>query len=485
MFMKKIMSYTAIACLCWLCGSVLFVSCEDNDFETGGDDPDPTEGVEVNRWIGKIMLKEYLWADEIPREPDYNLDPERFFYSLLSLKDGKENILGNHYYYSRIEANKEYTDTRTSIDPDDTYGMEFVTYNMVDDAGKPLGYYWSRILYILPDSPAEKAGLKRGDWLTRINGTRIYKDNYLQLLRGPEIELTVMKDKTKPDVTEELKISSSLPVEDNPLHYHTTLSVGGKKVGYLLYNHFTTGPKGFEDSTYDQEMKQILTGFANQNVDEFVLDLRYNGGGYLRSATLLASSLVSEDHKDDVFGIETDNKGKEYRIKFSAEGETPHLKLNRLFVLTSESTASASEAVINGLIPYYGKDNIILIGDKTEGKNVGSVRYSDNKYEWAIQPIVMRITNKEGASNDYSAGLLPDYKRDELDVLNMDLLPFGDPGEYMLGFALSLIKGAAPFSRVVRPEAKENIPVYQSIDRYRTNGVVVHPEQWAKRNAEK
>ena len=473
--MKKISLYAIIAWLGLLCSPTLFTSCSDDD---SGETPDPPkEGLAVNHWIEETMRENYLWHSEIPQESklDFNAEPETFFQSLLSLKDGKTRN-GTHHYYSYIEKNKDYVpDTRTSIDSDDTYGMEFVTFNMVDKNNKPLGYYRSWVLYVLPGSPAEEAGLKRG--------VKLNQDNFTQLLKGPAIELTILLDFSDESKTKNVALSASRKVEDNPLYCHTTLDAGGKKIGYLLYNHFTTGPDGFNDKAYDNEMKEILGEFASQNVDEFVLDLRYNGGGYVSSATILASLLVDESHKSDIFGIETDNKGKSFNIRFNAEGETTHLKLNRLFILTSSSTASASEAVINGLMPYYGKDNIILIGETTEGKNVGSLHYSDKKYEWAIQPIVMRITNKEGASNDYSAGLDPSYPLDEFE--SNQLLPLGDPDEYMLSYALKVIKGTAPSSRTVGSQKERmRIPVYQSIERHSTNGVLLPPDYLKNRVTE-
>lgn len=59
---------------------------------------------------------------------------------------------------------------RTSIDADDTYGMEFTLFNVVNDSNQPLGYYYARILYVLPNSPASSAGLERGDWIVGVKG---------------------------------------------------------------------------------------------------------------------------------------------------------------------------------------------------------------------------------------------------------------------------------------------------------------------------
>ena len=140
---------------------LLIVSCsDDNDDSIKGND-DNTD-ISINHWIEKKLRNDYLWYNELPatNKIDYTADPETFFYSLLSLKDGKTRNGKHLYYYSYMKKNKGYK-TRTSIDADNTYGMEFTLFSVVDRNNKPLGYYYARVLYILPDSPADKAGLER------------------------------------------------------------------------------------------------------------------------------------------------------------------------------------------------------------------------------------------------------------------------------------------------------------------------------------
>ena len=93
------------------------------------------------------------------------------------------------------------------------------------------------------------------------------------------------------------------------------------------------------------------------------------------------------------------------------------------------------------------------------------------------------ITNKEGASNDYSAGLDPNYPLDEFE--SKQLLPLGDPNEYMLNYALKVINGTVPSSRAVgSPKEGMRIPVYQSIERHSTNGVLLPPDYLKNKVAE-
>lgn len=239
------------------------------------------------------MRSDYLWNNDIPAQNklDFSADPQTFFRSMLSLKDGKTRNGKHLYYYSYMEKNKDYK-ARTSIDADDTYGMEFTLFNVVNDSNQPLGYYYARILYVLPNSPASSAGLERGDWIVGVKGkNNINSDNYGILLNGDRTQWLVKRGDTE---VRTIDIEASRAVEDNPLFYHNVYTRGDKKIGYLVYNHFTSGPNGYSDRTYDEEMKKIFAGFQAQGVNEFVLDLRYNGGGYENSANMLVGLLIPE-----------------------------------------------------------------------------------------------------------------------------------------------------------------------------------------------
>lgn len=459
--------------LCLFC-----VSCSDDDTDSIKGDDDDTN-LSINHWIEKNLRNDYLWYNELPatNDIDYTADPETFFHSLLSLKDGKTRDGKHLYYYSYMEKNKDYK-TRTSIDANNTYGMEFILFNIVDGNNKPLGYYYARALYILPHSPANKAGLERGDWIIGIDGKNNIKEgNYKTLLNGSAAQWTIKRNAE----TKTISIEASTSVEDNPLYYHDVLTIGDKKIGYLVYNHFTPGPTGVEDRTYDEEMKNIFADFQSQGVNEFVLDLRYNGGGYEHSANMLAGLLISEESKSKVFGIFSNNKGKVTHTRYfntETEGTAGYLRLNsnRIYILTSESTASSSELVISSLEPFM---NIILIGELTEGKNVGMQKYSDDKYEWAYWPLTTRVTN--AVSSDYSAGLIPDYDWNEFNLSqNPDdtLLPLGNPNEFMLSKAIGLITGTNRETRNMTLSSQailRNQLIYQSTDRHSTDGVLLYP----------
>ena len=178
---------------------LLGMSCSDDTPAKGNEPGNGNTELEVNEWIESVMRSDYLWNNDIPAQNklDFSADPQTFFRSMLSLKDGKTRNGKHLYYYSYMEKNKDYK-ARTSIDADDTYGMEFTLFNVVNDSNQPLGYYYARILYVLPNSPASSAGLERGDWIVGIKGkNNINSDNYGILLNGDRTQWLVKRGDTE------------------------------------------------------------------------------------------------------------------------------------------------------------------------------------------------------------------------------------------------------------------------------------------------
>jgi C-terminal processing protease CtpA/Prc len=246
---------------------------------------------------------------------------------------------------------------------------------------------------------------------------------------------------------------------ENPIYLDTIYTVANNKIGYLVYNFFARD-NGDKSNNYDKELISKLSNFKSKGVNEMVLDLRYNSGGAVSSAIALASALVKNRSTKNVLTTsqynsilhnalikeEGANYNKDYFIDkiIGTTVAIPEMNLPRLYVLTSGWTASASEFIINGLKPYM---DVILIGETTYGKNVGSITiYEDDdpKNKWGMQPIVVKFANSLGFS-DFTAGFTPDYEIDEFE--NLYLYSFGDTNDPLLGKALSLITGQTSFTR--------------------------------------
>lgn len=422
---------TYIVSLLVLLTGLFFTSCgEDRTYQY-------EEKTEKSQWIYKIMNQYYLWYKEMPSVNDYKIffnDPKTFFYKLLSKKD--------KYSYIEIEE-----DTR-SINPKSTYGFDFMLYvdPVTQSQSSPTRY--ARVLYVLSDSPAKEAGLKRGDWISAINGEVLTQKNYMALVSGGPTTLTISTlNYQRPDsiyweeTTQTLTLQASRKVEDNPFFVDSVYYLNGKHIGYLMYNKFSTGPDDTGDETqYAYQMQNIFSRFKGENLTDFVLDLRYNPGGYLTCAQQLGSLIAPDAAMGNVFcSLEFNDKQGDLNQKYlfdKAQASNYGLNLQRIYIITSEQTASASETLINSLIPFLGKENIILVGEKTEGKNVASLTF-ESPYNFKIQPIVATVYNSEGSS-DYANGFSPDYEIDEALYIN-DLAPLGDINEIMLNTTLGLI----------------------------------------------
>ncbi len=464
-----------------------FYSCSKDDdeivttpTEEEEEEEDPVTPTEsVYTWIESEMREKYYWYSEIPAASslNYQLGVPDFFESLLSSKDGKHND-SSDYFYSYIESTSDVSaSTRGISQIDYSYGFEFQLYKVEGSVD-----YYVHILYVAPSSPAAEAGLKRGDWILKINNKAIDNSNSATLLGGNAATLSVANYKKTESSSwtniRTINITSARTIEDDPLYYHNVYtSSTGKKVGYLVYNHFTADKdenKG--DGMYDTKLLSWSKDFAG--VNEFILDLRYNNGGLISCAQLLATILAPSDALGSIFCIEEFN-GKSWIQKKSNLYYNSNLiksginlNLKTIYVLVTDMTASASELVINGLKPYA---NVILIGTKTEGKNVGSITIEDeSKYDWYMQPIVCKLYNAENKS-DYEDGMTVNYELDEARLQNMDsFLELGDTNELLLNAALSIIDGNYKTSALSRSSWPTFRKAGSSLDRKASNGVIIN-----------
>lgn len=408
---------------------------------------------QTDRWIDDTMRVWYYWNEDIPHTNDLNYfsAPFEFFASLLSDKDGKAGRA-----YSTIDSLESHT--RSIPHTDYSYGFQFTT-NRAEDNDTAL---YAHLLYVTLDSPAGEIGLERGDWILEMDGEPITQDNYTRLYGGGSMQVTVGYYDAALDTilpyAEPRILPGARAISDNPVHYRNVYVSGGRRVGYLVYNHFTSGLSD-TSGEFDETLCEAFRYFASQQVDEFVLDLRYNNGGQMTCAELLCAMLAPSSALGQPLGyLEFNTNFQERELPFYLEESLTqsgaNLNLSRLYVLTGNETASASEMLINCLKPYM---EVILIGGVTEGKNVGSVTFANPELMLSMSPIVCKIYNAQGES-DYEQGFQPDIPLDE----NGDLarfLPFGNPDELMLNTALGLIGGdlsVAPSAAGFKSEVKHN-----------------------------
>ena len=229
------------------------------------------------------------------------------------------------------------------------------------------------------------------------------------------------------------RLPAARPIDDNPVYCVKAFDVQGIRVGYLAYNHFTPGSAYSATAlgsatNYDDDLRQASTQLAAAGISELVLDLRYNNGGYISCAQLLAT-------------LEYNPKIQPVQLAFDASliGQGTNLNLKRLFVLTTGETASASEMVMNCLKPYM---EVVQIGTTTVGKNMGARSFDNAEQMVTMTPMICKIYNALGES-DYAKGFSPSSSTLRLDENNYlaNFFPLGTPEEALLGTALSYIAG--------------------------------------------
>lgn len=373
------------------------------------------------------MYNYYYWEAELPLKPNYMESPDVFFRSLLF--ESKD-------HYSWINENKQNNqDMLNGVN--ESFGFEYVLVYKDTDKKKLYGI----IQYVIPNSPASKANLKRGNVFFMIDREELNTDNYNLLLAKKAALYTFQNnDKEKFDI--EL---TTADINENPVYFKNIYEFENQKIGYLVYNLFAED-SGNETQSYLEDLLNAFAFFKNGDISEFVLDLRYNPGGSLDLAVKLSSLLVPNiDDLNVALKIEYNSKIMAVMQEDSALSEMRFSSfpesyignnLKRLYVIVSGNTASSSEALINCLKPYM---QVILIGTNTYGKNYGSVMFFDEKkrFDWVIQPIVLKISNCNGES-DYDHGFMPDTYINEL---NYPLIELGDIQEPLFNLAILSITG--------------------------------------------
>ena len=445
---------------------LIYTACEDDE----GSGSITVTDSDVNEWIEETMRDNYLWYADMPDKEtlDFSLDPETFFEGLLSDQDGKD-LSSGHTYFSTLE---QAASTKSISDATDSYGFDFAIANLSSEENT---YKIALVLYVLKDSPAEEAGLKRGDWIFGVNGSLGTIEDYSILRSGESVSLQLGKstgDSNTLTEADTITIGASREVENTPFLKDSIYEFGSTRIGYLMYNHFQSGLDEYDsdDTTYDLYLEELFEEFKNEGVNEFVLDLRYNSGGYVTCAQLLASLLVPADALGETFchlSYNDKNTDRDRDLPFLETSETVagNLDLDRLFILTGSTTASASELVINSLRPYMGTTNVCLIGQQTLGKTVGMTVYNESDtYGWILSPVTFHSYNCEMEA-DYEDGFAPDVEVNEFDY---DLVPFGELEDPLLAQAIYEITGEASLLRSAK--AKEDVTTpYKPLETTRNN----------------
>jgi carboxyl-terminal processing protease len=299
-----------------------------------------------------------------------------------------------------------------------------------------------RVKAVELNSPAGQAGVRRGWQIIAINGnSNISTDNTNfvvdNVFNSPTASFTFLK----PDGTTANITLATTTYQDHSIYLDTVYNTGGKKIGYFVFNSFL----GDTTKIYSQ-FQQTFSRFARENISDLIVDLRYNGGGYVTVQQKLADYLAPTSANGGLMMKELFND------KFTNFNTTDYfhklgtLNLPRIVFIVSNNTASASELLINNLKPYM---DVKLVGpSNTYGKPVGY--FPVDVGDWYIFPVSFRSVNKNGEGNYYSGIAVNSQVKDGLDK------DWGDLQEGCLSRAIRYLTTGSFTSRITSKEENDS-----------------------------
>ena len=338
-----------------------------------------------------------------------------------------------------------------------TYGYELQAGRITNKNG----VYFLIVCYVVKDSPAEKGGLKRGDLIMTIDGSEITASNIYDAFNTKSVQLGIAHltaDGYLGPVEKQVDLTA-VDMWENPVVVNKTFDIDGKKVGYLVYNSF--------DVNSLETLPVIFRQFREEGIKELILDLRYNGGGYVITECALASmiappaavaagevfqtevynSLLTEAWKDEDFNTYFSTthtfKDSDQGIDINVNVADANPGVSKLYVIVTGGSASASEGLIVGLGPYM---DITLVGQQTYGKYcAGWMLSPEHVYgttstfdyskitKWGMYVMVSKFADKNRQNSAEPDGIPVDIKAED-DVF--DGYQLGDENETMLKAAL-------------------------------------------------
>jgi len=365
---------------------IVFSSCKKNK-DVEAPPTTPTDSVTTVSAADKIKDTTlayardiYLWNNQIPASFNARAyaDPDKIMTAIrqYSIEPG---FTGPVDKWSFAVKQAEWDNVSSGIAGDFGMGVFFPSAQDL------------RVKMVERASPAGLAGIKRGWRITKINSNSNISTSDVNFVvdavfYSPSTTFTFLK----PDGNSvEIKLNSAT-YQEHPIVFDSVYNTTAGKLGYLVFNSFL----GDTTEIYN-EFNRVFNKFAAAGVKEVAIDLRYNGGGYVSVQEKLANYLVKPSANGQVMMKQQFNSRYAQYNEVSNFTKLGSLNLNRIFFVVSQSTASASELLINNLKPYM---NVLIVGPSPSyGKPVGFFPIPVG--DWYIFPVSFRTTNKnnEGA----------------------------------------------------------------------------------------
>ena len=433
-----------------------------------------------NNWIRSWSHETYLWYSELPDiNPSTVVNPTEYFEQMKTTAITNNGLPKDRFHYAENTAEyNQYTETGISAG----YGFTYILSQKTPPRK-------AIIVYTQIDSPADNVGIQRGAEIISIDGENLIDGDPAILNAGlipselGENHTFVIRDLNS-DINRTVDLQSSA-ITENPINTFGVIQRVNKKIGYIVLNTFAT-------ATAEKHIFDTITYLKQNQIDELILDLRYNGGGYLAISAQLSSMIAGIEDTNQTFTelVYNDKRGAENKAypfptqtfgmaeNFSDGFPLPNLELSRVYVISSNNTASASESLINGL---RGIDfEVILIGNSTTGKPYGWIPKDNCGTTYST--IQFKSANAKGFG-DYADGFIPSVLDNGTDQISGCLVyedikhQLSDPDEKMLATAIYHIEnGTCPIDKlqaIAKPKKPTESVYGEIIRRHPTTGFIL------------
>ena len=360
-----------------------------------------------NQWIYSAMQEHYLWSDSMPslERRQFFAEPSKFFSSLLYKGD-----------------NVSFFNDSVS---DSSYGMIFSL--MRDPLAIRPGKVYALILDVVSGSPAWNAGLKRGMWVSEVNGKALSTSSTSILTSGTGFDaVTEYVDYDEENgyfwiEGDTLSVAAAKNLPQKALMLDSVYSVRDKNVGYLVL-------KSMAGETFVEQTQQVMLDFATADVSDIVIDLRYCQGGTIDNATSLASVLVPTSAYTTPFCTLL-GAGGEIDTIYNYSAQMTNLSDKNLYIILGNRTHGVAELFTSSLECTRGASRLITIGAST-GRGGMMTMSVQSPYGFTINPVVSIMHNAENERLNV-LGITPDCAVNELKN-PMSLYELGSEQEYIL-----------------------------------------------------
>ncbi|WP_281540442.1 S41 family peptidase [Maribacter aestuarii] len=287
-----------------LCIGICFSACNSDDDtpiveeeqQEEQEEQTPEEvNIVVQNFMWQTMNAYYFWQGDVPDLADDRFATQTAYEDFLAATPNPNTFIQDKLVFSgdRFTAwsddYKDFTNRIAGISKSN--GLEF-GLSLIGQSEDIFGF----VEYIVKDSDASSKDIKRGDIFIGVNGTRLNRSNYIDLLFGDAdtytLDMATIENNTITPNGKEVTLTKQEGLVEDPILVDDVLTFGDKRIGYLMYNLFSL------DS--GDALNQVFAEFKNQNITDLVLDLRYNPGGRVTTATILAS-LIHGPNTDQLF----------------------------------------------------------------------------------------------------------------------------------------------------------------------------------------